>query len=264
MQPKLADSKLVLARHSCESRNPGLFESAQWQDWIPVSTGMTEKQLFQKPNLERADRKYKQANIALLILLSGTLALGLVFPSLSSAEIYKYVDEDGVTHLANVPTDKYNFVLKEGWVGFQLGIDFEKYDPVIWKAAERYGVDYALVKAVIKAESNFDPLAISRAGAKGLMQLMPGTANAVGVTNSFHPEENINGGVRYLRYLLDLFNGDLHLALAGYNAGENAVFRYNGIPPYQETRTYIQRVLRYFRNYRSDPGALDSSSKSGG
>lgn len=204
--------------------------------------------------------KYKQANITLLILLSATLALGLVLPSLSSAEIYKYVDEDGVIHLANVPTDKHTQVLKEGWVGFQLGTNFEKYDPVIWKAAETYGVDCALVKAVIKAESNFNPTAISRAGARGLMQLMPGTANALGIANSFHPEDNIQAGARHLRYLLDLFKGDLRLALAAYNAGENAVFRYNGIPPYQETKTYIQRVLRYFQNYSSDPGTPNSSS----
>jgi soluble lytic murein transglycosylase-like protein len=197
--------------------------------------------------------KYGQANMALLIFFSWTLALGLVFPSLSPAEIYKYVDKGGVVHLANVPTDKYNLVLKEGWVRFQLGTDFEKYDPVIWKAAERYGVEYALVKAVIKAESNFDPLAISRAGARGLMQLMPATANALGVNNPFGAEDSIQGGVRYLRYLLDLFKGNLHLALAAYNAGEKAVFQYKGIPPYQETRTYIQRVLRYFRNYSSEP-----------
>jgi soluble lytic murein transglycosylase-like protein len=205
-------------------------------------------------------QKYKQANIILSILLSGALALELVLSSLSSAEIYKYVDEEGVIHLANVPTEKYKFVLKEGWVGFQLGANFEKYDPVIRKAAERYGVEYALVKAVIKAESNFDPLAISRAGAKGLMQLMPGTADALGVSNSFDPEDNIQAGVLYLRYQLELFKGNLPLALAGYNAGENAVFRHNGIPPYQETKTYIRRVLRYFQDYSSEPAAPDSSS----
>jgi len=134
------------------------------------------------------------------------------------------------------------------------GTDLEKYDLLIWKAAARYKVDYALVKAVIKAESNFDPLAISRAGAKGLMQLMPATADALGVNDSFHPEDNIQGGVRYLRYLLDLFEGNLHLSLAAYNAGENAVFRHNGIPPYRNTQTFIQRVLRYSQEYSSESG----------
>ncbi len=189
----------------------------------------------------------------LLILLSGILGLGLVFPFLSSAEIYKYVDENGVVHLTNVPDKKYNLVLKEGWVRFRLGDNFDKYDPMIRETSKRYGVDYALVKAVVKAESNFDPLAISRAGAKGLMQLMPGTAKALGVNDSFHPANNIEGGVRHLCYLLDLFDGNLQLALAAYNAGEETVFRYGGLPPYEETRTYVQRVLQYYQNYSSDP-----------
>jgi soluble lytic murein transglycosylase-like protein len=205
--------------------------------------------------------KYKQPNITFLILLFGTVALGLFFPSLSSAEMYKYVDENGVVHFTNVPNERYNLVLKEGWVRFRLGANFDKYDPVIWNTSKRYSVDYALVKAVIKAESNFDPLAISRAGAKGLMQLMPGTAKALGVGDSFHPADNIEGGVRHLRYLLDLFNGNLQLVLAAYNAGEEAVFRYNGIPPYQETRTYIQRVLQYFQNYSGEIKNPDSSSR---
>jgi len=206
--------------------------------------------------------KYEQANITLLILFSGTLALGLVFPSLSSPEIYKYVDGDGVAHLANVPNGKYNLVLKEGWVPFCLdSADLEKYDPLIWRAAEKYSVDYALVKAVIKVESNFNPRAISHAGARGLMQLMPETANALRVNDPFHPEDNIEGGVRHLRYLLDIFKGNLHLVLAAYNAGEEAVFRYNDIPPYQETRTYVQRVLKYFRNYSAEIKNPDSSLK---
>ena len=196
--------------------------------------------------------KYKQAKITLLILLSGTLALGLFSPLLSSAEIYKYVDEDGVAHLTNVPNSKCNLVLKEGWVQFYLNANLEDYDPLIWRAAEKYRVNYALVKAVIKAESNFNPRAISNAGARGLMQLMPKTANALRVNDPFHPEENIEGGVRHLRYLLDLFNGNLHLVLAAYNAGEEAVFRYNDVPPYRETRIYIQRVLKYFRNYSDE------------
>jgi len=104
--------------------------------------------------------KYKKANITLLILLSGTLALGLFFPSLSSTEIYKYVDGDEVLHLTNVPNGKYNLVLKEGAVQLHLDSNLEKYDPLIWRAAEKYSVDYALVKAVIKVESNFNPQAI--------------------------------------------------------------------------------------------------------
>jgi len=185
-------------------------------------------------------------------LFIAAFVLGLVFSPLSFSEIYKYVDQDGVVHLSNVPDARHNLVLREGWVRFRLGPNFEQYDPLIRKAAETYRVDYALVKAVIKAESNFNPSAVSRKGAKGLMQLMPGTAGALGVIDSFQPEDNIHGGVRYLRYLLDLFDGDLKLALAAYNAGEKAVLRYNGVPPYKETKTYIQEVLRHLQNYRGE------------
>lgn len=182
------------------------------------------------------------------------MALCLAGISFSFADIYKYVDEQGVIHFTNVPTDaKFKLILKEKRTQFHLGPNFEKYDAVISRAAEKHSVDYALVKAVIKAESNFNPAAISRVGAKGLMQLMPGTAYALRVNDSFHPEDNIEGGVRYLRYLLDLFHGDLHLALAAYNAGEKTVFRYRGIPPYPETRIYVQRVLRYFQQYSNEP-----------
>ncbi len=197
----------------------------------------------------------------LLIFISVIIGLGVGFPCLSSAEIYKFVDENGVVHFTNVPDKRYNLVLKEEWVRFRLGAHFDKYDAEIRKASKRYGVDDALVKAVIKAESNFDPLAVSRAGAKGLMQLMPETANALRVNDSFRPEDNIEGGVRHLRYLLDLFNENLHLVLAAYNAGEEAVFRYHDIPPYCETQAYIQRVLKYFRNYRGESKSPDSSLK---
>jgi len=191
-----------------------------------------------------------------MLILAGALAAGLILPAVAPADIYKFVDKDGVVHFTNVPSTKGNWVLviKEQRVHFNLGQNFEKYEAEILKAAQRYSVDFNLVKAVIKAESNFNPKAVSRAGARGLMQLMPETASILQVNDSFHPEENIDGGVRYLRYLLNLYNDNLKLALAAYNAGEKAVFKYRGIPPYQETQTYVQRVLGYYQKYSREPG----------
>jgi soluble lytic murein transglycosylase-like protein len=189
------------------------------------------------------------------------LATGLAASSPSFADIYKFIDEDGVVHYTNVPTHgKFKLILKEKRVEFHLGPNFERYDATIMKAAGKHGVDYALVKAVIKAESNFNPTAISRVGARGLMQLMPGTAYSLRVNDSFHPEDNIDGGVRYLRYLLDLYQGNVYLALAAYNAGEKAVYRYRGVPPYPETQAYVKRVLRYHEQYINEPKKIDQSA----
>ncbi len=189
----------------------------------------------------------------LSVLIS--LAILLTMPSLASADIYKYVDAEGVIHLTNVPTErgiKYTLIMREKRVIFdrKLGEDISKYDHLITKASEKYSVDPALIKAVIKAESNFNHRAISKKGARGLMQLMPATASSLHVQDSFHPESNIEGGVRYLRYLLNYFSGNLHLAIAAYNAGENAVIRYGGIPPYRETQIYVRRVLSYLDKFR--------------
>jgi len=112
-------------------------------------------------------------------------------------------------------------------------------------------VDPALVEAVVRAESGFDPFAVSHRGAQGLMQLMPETARAVGVENSFSAQENLRGGVAYLRQMLDLFKGDTRLALAAYNAGPNTVLEYRGIPPYKETRGYVDRVFRFREQIRA-------------
>ncbi len=191
---------------------------------------------------------------------SFVLVLTLLFlmVTVCHADIYKYVDEEGVIHLTNVPTEPdipYVLVLREKRVLFQTKGDIGLYDDLITRASEKYRVDSALVKAVIKAESNFNHKAVSPVGARGLMQLMPATAASLQVKDSFHPENNIDGGVRYLRYLMNIFNGNLPLVLAAYNAGENAVIRYNNrIPPYRETQTYVKRVLTYLEGYSERNG----------
>jgi soluble lytic murein transglycosylase-like protein len=195
--------------------------------------------------------------LSLIVLLTASLA----FCSVCFGDIYKYVDPEGVIHLTNVPTEHnvpYVLVMREKRVIIEVPQEVSRYgevsgyDEMIAKSSEKYRVDSALVKAIIKAESNFNHRAVSPVGARGLMQLMPATASSLQVSDSFHPEKNIDGGVRYLRYLMNLFNGNLPLVLAAYNAGENTVMRYkNRIPPYQETQTYVRRVLYYFSKYSS-------------
>jgi soluble lytic murein transglycosylase-like protein len=186
------------------------------------------------------------------------MAVLFLTASLSHADIYKYTDAEGVIHLTNVPTEHnvpYVLVMREKRIIFQLRGDIVLYDDLITRASERYRIDSALVKAVIKAESNFNHRAVSPVGARGLMQLMPATAATLQVKDSFHPETNIDGGVRYLRYLMNVFNGNVPLVLAAYNAGENAVIRHNNrIPPYPETQTYVKRVLNYFDGYSKGNG----------
>ncbi len=180
------------------------------------------------------------------------LCLLLTFPSM--ADVYRYVDENGIVHLSIVTmSPKFKVWIKEGPIHFIPGTDFTEYDSLIAAAAHKYRVDFALVKAVIKAESNFNHKAVSKKGARGLMQLMPKTASVLGVNDCFHPEDNIVGGIRHLGYLIDLFNGDIPLALAAYNAGEGAVAKYRGIPPYSGTRLYIRRVLDNYERYRHEP-----------
>ena len=126
------------------------------------------------------------------------------------------------------------------------------YYTIILRAADRHNIDPALIRAVIMAESSYNPKAISKSGAKGLMQLMPRTAKALGVKDILDPIHNINGGTKYLRQLLNRFNGDIKLALAAYNAGSRHVKRYRGIPPFKETRTYVKKVLSYYKNYQKE------------
>jgi len=123
------------------------------------------------------------------------------------------------------------------------------YHEVIVEAGQRHEVDPALIKAIIMAESSYNPRAVSRQGAKGLMQLMPGTAKELGVRDIFNPEHNIHGGVKYFRFLLDECDGEVRMALAAYNAGLYKVKKYNGIPPFKATRRYIRKVMKYYRHY---------------
>lgn len=123
------------------------------------------------------------------------------------------------------------------------------FDHIIKRAADRYNIPERLIKSIIKQESNFNPYAISNKGAKGLMQIMPETARLLGIKDIFNPEENIEGGVKYLRMMLDRFGGDLVKALAAYNAGPEAVERYNGVPDYTETKNYIRNILNYLNMF---------------
>jgi soluble lytic murein transglycosylase-like protein len=178
----------------------------------------------------------------------------------ASAGIYRYEDERGVIHFTNCPRDsKFKLYIKEtkedGENSDRFSVEYAKdsnrYDHLISEFCQKYQVDFALIKAMIRAESGFNPYAVSRKGAKGLMQLMPQTALRMNVLNIHNPKENIEGGVRYFKYLLSLFNNDLRLSLAAYNAGENLVSELRSIPPYQETVDYVRKVLIYYQSYKN-------------
>ncbi len=195
-----------------------------------------------------------------LILL---LVVGFSYLSLHKclAGIYKYVDERGVIHITNIPKGpKYRLIIASRE---DLGTTFNgrsitinrirlvSLESYIKKISRQYRIDPALIKAIIKVESDFDPWATSAKGAVGLMQLMPETIRDLGLKNPFDPYENILGGTRHLSRLLSKYNFNTELALAAYNAGEKVVETYGNIPPYSETRRYVKRVLYYFRHFRS-------------
>ena len=195
------------------------------------------------------------------LALSGLAGAVLLASTVAAANIYAFKDEKGVTHFSNLPhlDKRYKLVYRiptlaqfrpNAWSpnGPKV-VDIEKLVPIIANAARLHGLDARLVHAVIRAESGYNENAVSSKGAVGLMQLIPATAQRYGVINSYDPTENISGGTRYLRDLLKMFNGNVELALAGYNAGENAVIRAgNRVPPYPETMAYVPKVLSFYRS----------------
>lgn len=193
------------------------------------------------------------------------VGLGLASPAGAAGSIYAYTEEDGSVSLSNVPADiRYKVLLTddqrsssssqrvERQKGFRDPSAKIRFDQVVEQTAQTYGLESALLHAVISVESGYNPAAVSPKGASGLMQLMPKTALRYGVTDAKDPVQNLNGGAKYLRDLLKLFNSDLELVLAAYNAGENAVARYgNQIPPYRETAGYVPKVMSYYQQYQS-------------
>jgi len=179
------------------------------------------------------------------------LALLLSLTTRVEGDIYRYVDKNGVIHFTNVKTDgRYMLYLRASRKAPSVYI--KDYEATILEASKRFEVELHLIKAVIKAESNFDHEAVSPKGAKGLMQLMPRTAEDMEVGDVLNPEENILGGTRYLSVLLKRFKNDKVLALAAYNAGPDTVESYKGIPPFPETRAFVKRVMAYYKSYRSE------------
>ena len=208
------------------------------------------------------------------------VAAMIAAPLSAAADIYQWTDADGVVHFTNRGTANpaAKVVIKGGSApgtstsgnAVRPGVTpfapqdrdparYTRFDEHIRQAAALYQIPESLVRAVIKVESDYDPRAVSYAGARGLMQLMPDTADRMQVKDINDPRENIFGGVRYLRVLANMFNGDLDLTVAGYNAGEGAVVQHGGIPPYAQTKDYVVKVTQFYRRYRTIPDPLEAS-----
>jgi len=196
-----------------------------------------------------------RASIAALLCVA--LAM-LCLPDCGRADIYVRIHQNGHKEFTNRPSGPgWLFHMTES--GYQPEIRFEKksgtlksLDEIVTEIAEKFSIDANLVKAIITAESNCNPTAVSNKGAQGLMQLMPKTARELNVTKPLDPKENIIGGVKYIKGLLASY-GDLRLALAAYNAGPGSVQKYAGIPPYRETINYVKKVIRYYKRFKDNP-----------
>ncbi len=205
-----------------------------------------------------------QINLLSIVVLVVSVMTVFLFAQTSVADIYIYKDKNGVKHFTNVPNDsKYKLFIPErsgriyysGTGGYKRvparAINTKAFDSIIEKASIRYGLDGALIKAVISAESAFNSQAVSPKGAKGLMQIMPENYGHLNISDPFNPAQNIMGGAKYLRQMLQVHDGKLQLALAAYNAGPEAVRKYEGIPPYNETRNYVFKVMNLYNQYRN-------------
>jgi soluble lytic murein transglycosylase-like protein len=193
---------------------------------------------------------------------AGLLVLGCLGANLAQAALYVYELPDGSRVVTDHALNGRNYrLIRVGETARNIGklaahqdpqlfrADPSTYDRLIRRVANQYDVDFALVKAVMHVESGFNPYAKSNKGALGLMQLLPTTAQRYGIDDVYDPVSNVIAGVRHLKYLLTMFNDKQKLALAAYNAGENAVYRYRGIPPYPETQAYVRKVLQYCKQY---------------
>jgi soluble lytic murein transglycosylase len=193
---------------------------------------------------------YLKKKFLTVVLTIGFLLVIILSGQNVGADIYMYIDSDGVLHFTNRPTSSnYKVFLKEKPRRPKPQLDSHDFDALIQHAADRYGVSFSLIKAIIRAESGFNPKAVSHKGAMGLMQIMPGNFKALNLKEPFDPEQNIMAGVRYMARLLDRFKGKVPLALAAYNAGPDRVEAYQDIPPIQETEEYVKKVMKFYYAY---------------
>ena len=193
----------------------------------------------------RANKKNILRGLWMLVLIVAGTHVNAI------ADIYMYIDSNGILHFSNVPTSsQYRLYIKERPGRSLEDGNSRSFDTIIREASKIHGISEPLLKAIIKTESNFNPRAVSKKGAKGLMQIMPKNFKALNIRNPFNPRENIMGGAKYFKTLHTRYNGKLPLVLAAYNAGPNMVDKYKDIPPFPETQNYVKKVMKYYSVYK--------------
>jgi len=214
---------------------------------------MNTVELHNEPYRDDAERRtFSLMGSARFLPCAVVILLATSAPSvLADTQVYGYVGPTGLASLTNVPTDVRVTAVRRK-ARYHSGVADLELEQAVSRAAQQHHIQPALLLAVMKAESAFNPTAVSRAGAVGLMQLIPETAIRHGVRNLYDANDNITGGAKHLRYLLDRFHGNIRFALAAYNAGERKVDRYGQIPPYKETQDYVKKVLVYYRSYKKE------------